>query len=89
MYADDGKWHYFHDSSWTKIDADVACREIGFQEAVENINHPQEKKDSVVCKDYTCSGKESYLIKCPQGNVDYTGCVNKTIAGVVCKEQGI
>ena len=87
-YANDGKWHYFYESSWTKADADVACKEFGFQKATEARQYEKEKNDSVVCKAYDCSGKESYLLKCNQGTVNYTRCANKTIAGVVCKHDG-
>ena len=88
FYADDGKWYYLHDSDWTKADQDVLCKDIGFPEAVRKTDqHPKGENDSVVCKNYTCSGKEPYLIKCIQSAVDYR-CDKKTIAGVECKHEG-
>ena len=88
FYADDGKWHYFYDSNWTKADADVVCKDIGFQEATEVRQSKKGEDDSVVCKDYSCSGRESYLVNCHQSTVNYTRCANKTIASVVCKHDG-
>ena len=88
FYADDGKWYYLHDSNWTKADQDVLCKDIGFPEAVlKTDQHPKGKDDSVVCKDYTCSGREPYLIKCNHSAVDYR-CDAKTIASVECKHEG-
>ena len=70
FYADDGKWYYLHDSDWTKADQDVLCKDIGFPEAARKTDqHLKGENDSVVCKNYACSGKEPYLIKCIQSAV--------------------
>ena len=88
FYADDGRWHPFHDSNWTEADADVACKDFGFPDVIKTHQYPKRENDSVLCKDYTCSGAEPYLIKCSQSPVDYTTCANKTIVGVECKDEG-
>ena len=89
FFAADEKWHPFHDSNWTEADADVACKDFGFPKVIKTYQHPKGVNDSVVCKDYTCSGREPHLIKCSQSSVDYTRCANKTIAGVECKDEGM
>ena len=89
FYADDGKWYILHDSNWTKVDQDVLCKDLLFPGALRKTDqHPKGENDSVACKNYTCFGRESYLIDCNQSDVDYRGCGNKTVAAVECKHEG-
>ena len=69
-----GAWGTICDDYWTKDDADVACRALGFVASVEDYNRyrtayfgPGTAEQEIVLDDLNCNGDESGLLECPSG----------------------
>lgn len=87
---ENGNWKSICDNNWTKADSDVACKDIGFIGAIENLSVPYDHKEhkTLLKKDYMCTGKEDFFITCPSKHRDTTSdCPN--IAAIRCKDAGI
>ena len=63
-----GAWGTICDDYWTKDDADVACRALGFVASVEDFNRyrtayfaPGTEEQEIVLDDLNCNGDESGL----------------------------
>ena len=70
-----GAWGTICDDYWTKDDADVACRALGFVASVEDFNRyrttyfgPGTEEQEIVLDDLFCTGNESGLLECPSGH---------------------
>ena len=69
-----GAWGTICDDYWTKDDADVACRALGFVASVEDYNRyrtayfgPGTEEQEIALDDLFCTGNESGLLECPSG----------------------
>ena len=65
-----GAWGTICDDYWTKDDADVACRALGFAASVEDYNRYRTAyfgpgTGDIVLDDLFCTGNESGLLECP------------------------
>ena len=70
-----GAWGTICDDYWTKDDADVACRALGFVASVEDYNRyrtayfgPGTEEQEIVLDDLFCTGNESGLLECPSNH---------------------
>ena len=70
-----GAWGTICDDYWTKDDADVACRALGFVASVEDYNRyrtayfgPGTAEQEIVLDDLFCTGNESGLLECPSNH---------------------
>ena len=70
-----GAWGTICDDYWTKGDADVACRALGFVASVEDYNRyrtayfgPGTEEQEIVLDDLFCTGNESRLLECPSNH---------------------
>ena len=70
-----GAWGTICDDYWTKDDADVACRALGFVASVEDYDRyrtayfgPGTEEQEIVLDDLFCTGNESGLLECPSNH---------------------
>ncbi|XP_033123680.1 deleted in malignant brain tumors 1 protein-like [Anneissia japonica] len=85
----EGTWGTVCDKKWNIYDAEVVCRQLGFEGAIEA------KKDgfygvgsgSIHFKSFRCEGNETYLSACTFKYVTDGQCSHTNDAGVVCAED--
>ena len=84
-----GKWNTICNRNWTKVHADVACKDLGFSEAIRNLSFKIELKEDGNMSNlyYICEGTEEYLIKC-RSHQDSANPSCREVAGVFCKDEG-
>ena len=73
---------------WTKIDSDVLCRDLKFEDAIESFPHQNITGGNMktLSEDYMCSGNEDYLMECQKEKVS-NNCSQGTII-IRCKFEG-
>lgn len=84
-------WGTVCDDSWDLLDAQVVCRQLGFNHAVEAVittsgGHPRFKEGSgmIWMDDTSCHGNESALTDCEFSGWGNHTCDHSEDAGVVC-----
>ena len=87
-----GRVEVFHLGIWgtvckyTATSARVACRELGFYDAVEQGRWTGEQASGKVwLRDVKCQGDEKSLVFCPHNNWKNTGCDHYYDSYVKCK----
>ena len=86
---DNGKWSTICAKGWTKDDADVTCKDLGFSSgAIENLTTVATGNETAVFKAYRCTGEEEYLIKCPRSREIESTCPSNGVGSVRCKDDG-
>ncbi|XP_018571935.1 uncharacterized protein LOC108911476 [Anoplophora glabripennis] len=87
-----GKTGYICDDQFGMKDANVVCRELGFQLGAAEIKGNsyfaadiKEKNTLYMIDDLDCLGNETTLIDCSFPGWGVHNCRNQEIAGVVCK----
>ena len=92
-----GAWGTICDDYWTKDDADVACRALGFVASVEDFNRyrtayfaPGTEEQEIVLDDLNCNGDESGLLECPSGQPGpgFHNCRHSEDVGLRCLKVG-
>ena len=81
-----GNWTAIYSDTWSLTDANVACRESGYGNALD-IQTGKAFGSGTGPKglmDISCSGKESSLNDCPGYVSGDAHCVSGLTAGVVC-----
>ena len=87
---ENGNWKSICGNNWTKADSDVACKDIGFIGAIENLSLPYDINEhkQLSNKNYRCTGREDYLTACQSKHEDTRlGC--PSVAAILCKDKGI
>ena len=93
----DGQWGTICDDYWTKPNADVACRALGFAGgSVENYNRfrnsyfpPGDRDQPIWLDDVQCGGGESGLLECPANPIGRHNCKHAEDVGIRCiKSEG-
>ena len=92
-----GAWETICDDYWTKDNADVACRALGFVASVEDYNRyrtayfaPGTEEQEIVLDDLNCNGDESGLLECPSGQPGpgIHNCHHSEDVGLRCLKVG-
>ena len=92
-----GAWGTICDDYWTRDDADVACRALGFVASVEDYNRyrtayfgPGTAEQEIVLDDLNCNGDESGLLECPSGQPGpgFHNCRHSEDVGLRCLKVG-
>ena len=77
------------DDSWDLKDAEVLCRQLGFDEALEAyINGEGVGDNRFFMDDVNCVGNETNLLGCEYLGWDNSNCDGKEVAGVRCAFRG-
>lgn len=84
-----GEWGTICDDYWTIEDADVACRQLGFQGAVaartDAAFGAAESSTPILLDDVECTGEETSLFNCSHSTLN--NCQHSEDAGVVCSDN--
>ena len=71
-------------TSWDIKDANVVCRQLGFEEALKAVNHPGVARNRMTLMyNVQCAGNESSLVECDHKGFGQSSCYGVN-AGVVC-----
>lgn len=89
-----GKWGYVCDDKFTITNANVLCRELGFNMGAaevkpnsfypSNVNVPI-TESSFMMDEVTCQGNETSLKECDFDGWQVSDCNAEEVVGVVCK----
>ncbi len=83
----DGVWGTVCSDFWSRADAAVTCRQLGFSSlgAIEHTNAAfGQGSGLILLDDMRCTGLEHRLIDCRSANFVNTNCGHHQDAGVVC-----
>ena len=83
----DGVWGTVCSDQWSRADAMVACRQLGFSSlgAIEHYDAAFGEGTGVVLLDEVrCTGREYTLFDCRNSGLTYANCGHNRDAGVVC-----
>lgn len=85
----DGKqWKTLCDKNWTKADADRACKDLGFDAAIEALQPDDVDDDigNISCTDFSCGEDEKFFRQCKK--VRSQNCPRPCAVGVHCRVEG-
>ena len=84
-----GSWGTVCDDYWDKNDARVACRQLGFPDAVSAPRSAYFGNGSgqVWLDDVGCSGSESTIENCPHAGWGVKDCSHNEEASVICSSK--
>ena len=81
------QWHTVCDDSWSIADANVACRQLGYQEAAQA--HPRayfgQGSGEILLDNLNCTGTERSLLQCAHNGLPVHNCRHSEDAGVTCE----
>ena len=84
----DGVWGTVCSDLWSRADAIVACRQLGFSSlgAIEHINAAVGEGATfvILLDDVQCTGREYRLFDCRNNGLINSNCDHTKDAGVVC-----
>ncbi|XP_060570455.1 uncharacterized protein LOC132728801 [Ruditapes philippinarum] len=85
------KWGIICDDSWGIIDANVACKQLGFTRGAVELTetsyfgHGSWNSSDILMDDVDCLGQERNILTC---NYEYpSNCITEEGAGAFCKEN--
>ena len=86
----DGVWGTICHDYWELAEANVVCRQLGFDGAVLALRSAAygQGKGVIWMDDVSCTGSETAISKCKHRGWRVTDCVHNQDAGVVCKPKG-
>ncbi|KAM4724247.1 HHIP-like protein 1 [Anableps anableps] len=82
-----GEWGTVCDDLWSMKNAEVVCRQLGFQyalKAARNAEFGEGKGLRILLDDVHCNGTESNLLNCTHAGVGNHNCAHYEDAGVIC-----
>uniref|UniRef100_A0A3Q2PZI9 HHIP like 1 n=1 Tax=Fundulus heteroclitus TaxID=8078 RepID=A0A3Q2PZI9_FUNHE len=82
-----GAWGTVCDDLWSMKNAEVVCRQLGFQyalKAARNSEFGEGKELPILLDDVHCNGTESNLLNCTHAGVGNHNCAHYEDAGVIC-----
>ncbi|XP_072021383.1 uncharacterized protein [Amphiura filiformis] len=77
------------DDEWDLKDAEVVCRQLGFDEPLEVFTEGFSNDTEIFMDDINCGGNETNLLTCEYSGWDNHNCGNNEVAGVKCAFKGI
>ncbi|MEQ2201951.1 hypothetical protein XENOCAPTIV_021240 [Xenoophorus captivus] len=82
-----GEWGTVCDDLWSMKNAEVVCRQLGFQyalKAARNSEFGEGRELRILLDDVHCNGTESNLLNCTHAGVGNHNCAHYEDAGVIC-----
>lgn len=81
-----GEWGTVCDDAWDLIDADVVCRQLGFENAIQSYSNAYFGQGSgrIWMDEVGCSGYESSISNCNHNGFGVHDCSHSEDAGVLC-----
>ncbi|XP_015585615.1 lysyl oxidase homolog 3B isoform X2 [Cephus cinctus] len=85
----DGKWGSICDDEWDYLEANVVCRQLGFEGAVKPTTngHFGQARRRFWMDNIYCDGTEAELAKCRFDGWGTSDCESSEAAGVICKHE--
>ena len=85
-----GVWGTICDNMWNFVDADVACRQLGFSGAlVHNDLQPIPGVGlPVLFDDVNCNGSEAFIWDCPSSGIGENECSHEKDVHLLCLPNG-
>ena len=85
-----GTWGTICDDYWDLRDADVVCRQLGFEGALEAMFSAAfgEGTGQIWLDDMKCKGDETSISQCARSGWGVHNCWHYKDAGVVCQPAG-
>ena len=85
-----GTWGTICDDSWDLQDADVVCRQLGYDGALSAPRAAAFEKGTgpIWLDDVGCFGNEKSIFKCGHQGWGVENCGHSEDAGVVCRPKG-
>ena len=86
----DGQWGTICDDGWDLRDARVACRQLGYADAVIDLDGSQVPPGSgrIWLDNVACTGKEKDITACSINGLGNADCSHSEDAGVECSRTG-
>lgn len=86
-------WGSVCDNGWDFNSARVACRQLGFADALVAVTDPDygnaENEEVFIINNVKCSGNEPGLQYCANSGFEYHDCLVSSVAGVICTGSSI
>ena len=84
-----GQWGTVCGNDWDKRDAQVACRQLGFNFFVRSTSAVEfgVGNGTIMMSSLGCNGSESNLLDCDHGGLGFTTCVHTNDVGLVCSSK--
>ena len=81
-----GTWGTVCDDSWDITDANVVCRQLGYERAIFALGLAffGEGSGPIYYDDVACNGTETHLADCPHSGIGFGNCNHSEDAGVLC-----
>ena len=88
----DGTWGGICPGSWTGAEANVVCRQLGYEASYlsttsEYFHYVSPSNGTVWLSSVSCTGLEERLSDCMYDAPVNTTCTNNLVAGVVCLSE--
>ena len=85
-----GVWGTICDDSWDLTDAEVACRQLGYDHALKALQgkHVDDGTGQIWLDDVGCYGHENSLSSCAHNGWGTHNCAHCEDAGVECSKTG-
>ncbi|XP_022799235.1 deleted in malignant brain tumors 1 protein-like, partial [Stylophora pistillata] len=86
-----GTWGTICDNSWDLQDADVVCRQLGYDGALSAPGNATfgQGIGQIWLEDVKCAGNETLIAECSHGEWGAHNCGHVKDAGVVCRPEAI
>ena len=81
------QWHTVCDDFWSIADANVTCRQLGYQEAAQAHQRAYFGRGSgeILLDNLDCTGTEGSLLQCAHNGLFSHNCGHGEDAGVTCE----
>ena len=85
-----GVWGTICDYSWDLQDADVVCRQLGYEGALAATHNSAFGRGTrhIWLADVDCGGKETSISQCSHRGWEIHSCYHSSDAGVICRPKG-